>query len=85
MPELSRRQFLTIAGATGLGVGLADCARPPHPTVTTATPGMNMPEVLTTPAQGTPIVPDTDAMHEAGVNDFAKNLKVTSTVIASFG
>src|SRR5919202_250544 len=81
MPELSRRQFLTIAGVTGLGVGIAACATPPNPSrlgAVTPTPAMVMPEVLNTPAQPTPDVPGMDAMHEAGVHDFVNNLEANS-------
>lgn len=69
--KLDRREFLTIAGVTGIGLGLAACA----PSAPAPTP---MPPMDMQGGQGTPSVQDMDAMHEAGVNAFVANIETNS-------
>jgi len=65
---LSRRQFLSLAGLTGAGLGLAACRTAPAPAPTSMA-GMD--------TGGTPqgVSPgDMDAMHEAGVKAFVDGI-----------
>ena len=75
---VSRRQFLTIAGIAGVGLGVAACgSSPASPAPATAMPTMDMsgaPSAQATPAE------DMDAMHEAGVKAFVGNLDANNKV-----
>ncbi len=71
--KLDRREFLAIAGVTGLGLGLAACA--PSAPAPTPMPPMDMPG-----AQGTPSAQDMDALHETGVKAFVANIETNSKV-----
>ncbi|MBI3538055.1 MAG: multicopper oxidase domain-containing protein [Chloroflexi bacterium] len=63
MDKLNRREFLALAGATGIGLGIAACTTPAAP-IAQSTP------------VATPSGPDDiDAMHEKGVKDFVANLE----------
>jgi FtsP/CotA-like multicopper oxidase with cupredoxin domain len=71
--QFNRRRFLGIAGATGLGLGLAACAQPPTPNTPVPAGQMNMPA-----AQTTPSADDMDAMHEKGIQDFVAGIEANS-------
>ncbi|MBI4314717.1 MAG: multicopper oxidase domain-containing protein [Chloroflexi bacterium] len=64
--NLTRRNFLKLAGVAGLGAGLSACAgsAPVPPTPTAMTAAMDM-----TPTTGDAAA-DMDALHEAGVKTF---------------
>ncbi len=79
---LNRRKFLTLAGATGLGLGIAACATPPVPAVTQAAPPNQEPDATPTPDQAQ-VVAEMDAMHEQGVTDFVKNLEKNNEIFWS--
>lgn len=66
--SVSRRQFLTLAGLAGTGVGLAACGS----NTTTPTPmgGMDM----TSPAQAGPTYQEMDELHKKGVDTFVANI-----------
>lgn len=80
-PNLNRRKFLTVAGATGLGLGIAACSTPPVPTIaqptTQAMQHANEPTPTPDPAQA---AAEMDAMHEQGVKDFVANLAANNEV-----
>jgi FtsP/CotA-like multicopper oxidase with cupredoxin domain len=71
MNALNRRKFLRFAGLTGLGLGIAACARPPSSssTASTAMTGMDTP----TAAPGGPSADEMDAMHKKGIDTFVAN------------
>jgi FtsP/CotA-like multicopper oxidase with cupredoxin domain len=73
---ITRRQFLTVAGIAGIGLGIAACeSAPVTPPPPSAMPGMDMsgtPGVAATPVE------DMDAMHEAGVKAFVGNLEANN-------
>ena len=76
--KISRRKFLTVAGAAGVGIGLAAaCAPAAQPTaVPSAMPaGMDMTAVASD--AGGPIV-DMDVLHEQGINAFVAGIETNS-------
>lgn len=79
--NLSRRKFLSIAGATGLGLGIAACATPPVPTLQQPTSESHeaMGEATPTPDQAQ-VVAEMDALHEQGVKDFVANLSKNNEI-----
>lgn len=74
---LNRRKFLTLAGATGLGLGIAACAAPPVPPVTPPPSAGQAADVTPTP-DAVQVVAQMDAAHEKGVTDFVANLKTNN-------
>lgn len=68
--KINRRQFLALAGSTGLGLGLAACAPSSTPTPMPATDMSNM--------QSTPSADEMDAMHEKGVKAFVAGIETNS-------
>jgi FtsP/CotA-like multicopper oxidase with cupredoxin domain len=71
---MNRRKFLTLAGATGIGLSIAACATPPVPAAPAAAQSAaQQPEATPTPDQAE-VVAQMDAAHEQGVTDFVKNL-----------
>ena len=77
--SLNRRKFLTLAGATGIGLGVIACAAPP-----VAPQPLSPPVPAQSTAEPTPNAAqeaaDMDAMHEKGVTDFVKNLEANNKV-----
>lgn len=69
--KLDRRQFLALAGAAGLGFGLAACA--PNAPAPAPTHPADVPST-----QGATSAQDMDAMHEAGVKTFVANIEANS-------
>lgn len=76
--QLSRRKFIALAGATGLGVGIAACATPPVPQ-SAAVPSAQEPLATPTPDQAQ-VVAEMDSMHEQGVKDFVANLEKNNEI-----
>ena len=70
---MNRRKFLTVAGATGLGLGIAACATPPVPAQPTSAPSGADTAVTPTP-DSAQVVAEMDSAHEQGVTAFVKNL-----------
>jgi FtsP/CotA-like multicopper oxidase with cupredoxin domain len=70
MTPLNRRRFLGMAGLTGLGLGLAACARPPSNSAPTAMAGMEG----ITPTPSGPTADQMDALHKQGVDTFVANV-----------
>lgn len=68
--RINRRQFLALAGSTGLGLGLAACAPSSTPT---PMPAMDMSN-----AQPTLGAEDMDALHEKGVKTFVAGIETNS-------
>jgi FtsP/CotA-like multicopper oxidase with cupredoxin domain len=70
--SLNRRRFLGMAGAAGVGLGLAACARPPTSSnpVPTAMAGME----ATSPPIGGPTADEMDALHKKGVETFVAGI-----------
>jgi FtsP/CotA-like multicopper oxidase with cupredoxin domain len=77
--SLNRRKFLTLAGATGIGMGIIACAAPPVAPAPKYTPTPDLPSAEPT-ADAAQEVADMDAMHEKGVTDFVKNLDANNKV-----
>ena len=70
---LSRRQFLSLAGLTGAGMGLAACKQAPTLTPTSMA---GMDTDTATPPGVSP--DDMDAMHETGVKAFVEDIASNS-------
>lgn len=75
--NMNRRKFLTIAGATSLGLGIAACATPPLPAVQqqSTTTGAQATAAATATPDAAQAAAEMDVLHEQGVNDFVKNLE----------
>ena len=72
--SMNRRKFLTIAGATGIGLGIAACATPPVPASQPAAQSA-APEAVASPTPDqAQIVEQMDKAHEEGVVAFVNNL-----------
>src|SRR6476660_6267439 len=76
--SLSRRKFLTLAGTTGVGLGIVACATPPvapspNQVSTSATPMPNMTEAADPTPPGTSYQ-EMDAAHKKGVDTFVANI-----------
>ena len=76
---MNRREFLALAGATGLGIGVVACATPPVPAAPppTSSKTNQEPTAEPTPDQAQ-VVADMDAMHEKGVTDFVNGIQKNS-------
>ncbi|MBI1802500.1 MAG: multicopper oxidase domain-containing protein, partial [Chloroflexi bacterium] len=73
--KLNRRQFLTVAGVAGLGLGLAACTSE----TTTAPATTPMADMSAPAAQATP-AEDMDALHEQGVKQFVAGIEANAKV-----
>lgn len=79
--SMNRRKFLTIAGVTGVGLGIAACATPPVPVASQPTAVSHETNVEATPtADPAQVVAEMDSMHEQGVVDFVKNLEKNNEI-----
>jgi FtsP/CotA-like multicopper oxidase with cupredoxin domain len=77
---VDRRKFLTLAGAAGLGLGIAACSTPPVPVIEpTPAPSEHVMDATATPDPAE-VVAEMDAMHEQGVTDFVKNLSANNEI-----
>ena len=72
--NMNRRKFLSIAGATGLGLGIAACATPPVPNVQPTAAAVAQGLDVTPTPDPAQVVADMDSHHEQGVTDFVNNL-----------
>lgn len=77
--SINRRQFLALAGATGVGLGIAACATPPvAPGRTSAAiPPQQQPTTEPTPDQAQ-VVAEMDSTHEQGIKDFVGGIEKNS-------
>lgn len=80
--NMNRRKFLTLAGATGLGLGIVACATPPVPRVQQPTVVPQSSDATATPDPAKAAA-EMDAMHEQGVTDFVKNLEKNNEIFWS--
>lgn len=71
---MNRRKFITLAGATGLGLGIAACSTPPVPAIQ-PTPSANQAADVTPTPDPAQVVAQMDSAHEQGVKDFVANIQ----------
>ncbi len=77
---LDRRKFLALAGATGLGLGIAACSTPPVPAIAPTQAASDHAMDATPTPDPAQAVEEMDALHEQGVTDFVKNLSANNEV-----
>lgn len=77
--SLNRRKFLTIAGATGISLGIAACAAPPIPSADIAGQAF-APAATTVTPDPTQAIAAMDQAHEQGITSFIKNLAENNKV-----
>src|SRR5437762_1379708 len=80
---MNRRKFLTLAGATSLGLGIAACATPPVPLVPQPAPMLDAQDAATATPDPAKAAAEMDAMHEQGVTTFVKNLEKNNEIFWS--
>lgn len=81
---MNRRKFLTLAGATGLGLGIAACSTPPVPPVQQPTAmAHEQADAATATPDAAREAAEMDTMHEQGVTEFVKNLEKNNEIFWS--
>jgi len=75
---MNRRKFLTVAGATTLGVGIVACSTPPVPAAPPPTSEHAMDATPEPTADAAAQVAEMDSMHEAGIKEFVSGIEKNS-------